>query len=221
MLRHRTIRRDFEQAGSVNALLALWAFVDDDTFVTKAGDVGLVYRLHGQDYEGLDHAQRRDVVHRYEAALRLLDEECRVYQYLFKRRVPPITAAPCALPVVHQAVQARAAHLNARAGELFETELYLVLMYEGLGRTTGMATRVERAWRHPRVAMRAWLSPGTVIALLDEDVDRAIAHLHHKGRALEVHLADTVRPERLSKPDAFRFFRRLVNYDPAGADAGS
>ena len=79
MLTHRAIRRDYDEAGSVNALLALWAFVDDGTFVTKAGDVGVVYRLQGQDYEGLDHAQRRHVVHRFEAALRLLGERTREY----------------------------------------------------------------------------------------------------------------------------------------------
>jgi hypothetical protein len=62
----------------------LWAFVDDGTFVTKAGDVGVVYRLKGQDYEGLDHAQRRHVVHRFEAALRLLGERSRVYQYFLQ-----------------------------------------------------------------------------------------------------------------------------------------
>ena len=77
MLTHRAIRREYDEAGSVNALLALWAFVDDGTFVTKAGDVGVVYRLQGQDYEGLDHAQRRHVVHRFEAALRLLGERSR------------------------------------------------------------------------------------------------------------------------------------------------
>ena len=38
MLTHRAIRREYDEAGSVNALLALWAFVDDGTFVTKAGD---------------------------------------------------------------------------------------------------------------------------------------------------------------------------------------
>ena len=47
MLRHRAIRREYDDAGSVNGLLALWAFVDDETFVTKAGDVGVVYRLQG------------------------------------------------------------------------------------------------------------------------------------------------------------------------------
>lgn len=174
MLRHRTIRRDHDAAGSVHALLALWAFVDDHTFVTKAGDVGVVYRLHGHDSEGLDHTQRRHVVHRFEAALRLLGERSRVYQYFFKRHAPPITAATCTSPVVDQAVQARAAHLNARAGTLFEVDRYLVLMYEGLAQTTPLATRVDRAWRHPRAALRAWLSPGSVITLLEEDLSRAV-----------------------------------------------
>ncbi len=220
-MRHRTIRRDVERAGSVNALLALWAFVDDQTFVTKAGDVGVVYRLRGQDYEGLDHDQRRHVVHQYEAALRLLDDRTRVYQYLVKRQIPAITAARCASRVVDEAVQARAAHLNARAGALFEIDVYLVLMYEGLAKTTPWAARVARGWRHPQAAWRAWLSPGTVTALLEADLDRAVEHLHHHARALEIHLADTVRPERLAKAEMFQFFRRLVNYDRVICDTAS
>ena len=44
----RRILRDYQDAGSVNSLLALWGFVDDETFLTKAGDVGLVYRVAGR-----------------------------------------------------------------------------------------------------------------------------------------------------------------------------
>ena len=182
MLTYRAIRREYDEAGSVNALLALWAFVDEGTFVTKSGDVGVVYRLQGQDYEGLDHAQRRHVVHRFEAALRLLGGRSRVYQYFFKRQAPAIAAAACASPVVDQAVQARAAHLNEKSGELFEMDLFLVLMYEGLVEETRMATRVVRAWRSPRAALRAWLSPGAVITWLEEDVTRAVAQLHQQAR---------------------------------------
>ena len=109
MLKIKRILRDYQEAGSVNSLVALWGFVDEETFITKAGHVGLVYRLTGVDYECLDHAQRRDVVHRYEAALRGLDESCRVYQYLSKRRVAPITPVPCAQRLAHEAVQRRAA----------------------------------------------------------------------------------------------------------------
>ena len=49
------ILRDYRESGSVNGLLALWGFVDDTTFLTKAGHVGVVYRMRGIDYEGLSH----------------------------------------------------------------------------------------------------------------------------------------------------------------------
>ena len=37
------ILRDYQDAGRVNGLLALWGFVDDTTFLTKAGHVGIVF----------------------------------------------------------------------------------------------------------------------------------------------------------------------------------
>ena len=52
------------------------------------------------------------------------------------------------------------------------------------------------------------------LALVEADLDRALAQLHHKADAFEVQLADSVRPTRLHKTDAFQFFRRLVNYTP-------
>ena len=45
MTRIGRILHDYRDAGSVNGLLALWGFVDDTTFLTKAGHVGVVYRL--------------------------------------------------------------------------------------------------------------------------------------------------------------------------------
>ena len=120
------ILRDYRQAGSVNGLLALWGFVDDSTFLTKAGHVGVVYRVRGVDYEGLAHPQRQALAHRFEAALRLLDEHCRVYQYLSKRTVAPFVSEPCDQPVAHEAIQRRAAHLNAHRHELFDLSLHPV-----------------------------------------------------------------------------------------------
>ncbi len=215
MLKMARILRDYEDAGSVNSLLAPWGFVDDHTFLTKAGHVGLVYRVGGLDYECLDQAQRRDIVHRFEAALRLLDESCRVYQYLCKRRIDPIQAATCRHRVAHEAIQRRAAYLNGRRDDLYELDLYLVLVYEGLKPHAGASTRLRALCRQPRTAFREWLSTPAVLRLLENDVDRAVAQLHHRAAAFEVQLADSVRPEQLAKADAFRFFRRLVNYTPS------
>ena len=64
MVRIDRILRDYREAGSVNGLLAVWGFVDDNAFLTKAGHLGVVWRLKGIDYEGLSNAQRRTMAHR-------------------------------------------------------------------------------------------------------------------------------------------------------------
>ena len=218
MLKLARIVRDYQDAGSVNSLLAPWGFIDDQTFLTKAGHVGLVFRLTGVDYECLDLAARRDIAHRFEASLRVLDDHYRVYQYLCKRRIDPIEAAPCTDAVANEAIQRRAAFLNERRRELYQIDLYLALVYEGW-RGEGASTRLHEILRHPREAIRQWLSSAAVLSLLQRDVDRAVGQLHQKAAAFEVQLADSVKPVRLTKTGAFQFFRRLVNYSPAASAA--
>lgn len=218
MMRVDRILRDYSEAGAVNAQIALWGFVDDHTFLTKAGHVGLVYRLRGQDAEGLTHDQRRLFVHQMEAALRLLDDRCRVYQYVLKTEVVPFMAAPCVRPVAAEAVARRAEFLNGRRSGLFSVEHFLVLIYEP---AVAASTRsMSYALREPREALRNWLSHARRCRVVEADLDRAIDGLHHKAKGLEAHLAD-VGLERLDKAQAFRFFRRLVNYDPARAASAS
>jgi hypothetical protein len=45
----------------------------------------ITLKIRGIDFEGLSHADRQAHVHQFQAALRLLDERWRVYQYLSKR----------------------------------------------------------------------------------------------------------------------------------------
>jgi type IV secretion system protein VirB4 len=217
VVRVARILRDYREAGSVNGLLSLWGFVDDTTFLTKAGHVGVVYRVRGVDYEGLSHGQRQTVAYRFEAALRLLDEHCRVYQYLVKRNIAPIISAPCEQPIAHEAIQRRATYLNGRRHELYDLSFYLVLLYEA-PHVVRRSTQLGRAWRSPRQAIRAWLSADHTRQLLETELDRAIGTLHHKAQAFEVQNSD-IGLERLTKADAFGLFRQLVNYDPAAIDA--
>ncbi len=207
MTRLSRILKDYRQTGAVASLIALWGFLDDTTFLTKAGALGQVYRLRGVDAECLDHAERRAVVHRLERALRQLDEAFRVYQYLIKRPAVPVTAAAHPHPVVNAALANRASWLNGldgRAGPLFDIELYLVVMYEG--------------WRYVRPSLRDWLSSARVAAVLSQQLAEATSVLHHKSQAFTAQLADTAGPTLLQKPDAFRFFRALVNYAPHKID---
>jgi type IV secretion/conjugal transfer VirB4 family ATPase len=210
------ITREYRQAGALNRLLAVWGFVDHGTFLTKAGHIGVIYGVRGIDAEALTHAQRQSFTHRIEAALRTIDEHCRVYQYLVKRTTGPFVAARCAQRVAHEAIQRRTAYLNTRRTELYDLATYVVLLYEpptaarsGLG--------LGAFCRSPREALARGFSRSRTIALIESELDRALGTLQHKAGAFEAQLGD-FGPRRLSKQEAFRFLRQLVNYDPAVAD---
>jgi type IV secretion/conjugal transfer VirB4 family ATPase len=215
----KRILRDYEDAGSVNSLISLWGFVDDAAFLTKAGHVGIAYRLRGIDYEGLTHAQRAAIVHRLEAALRLLDEHWHLYQYVVKRTIPPVSAATCSQPVANEAIQERVSYLNGRRSDLFEVRLFVVILYEPPTRAR-TSTSIRDLWKSPLAGLRNWLSPAQALRLLDEDLDRAVATLHHKADAFQIQLND-IGLAKLPKAQAFRFFRELVNYDEAVIDAAT
>lgn len=201
--------KDYRDAGAVNGLLALWGFVDEETFITKSGHVGVVFAVRGADAEALTHAQRKTLTHRFEAALRLLDERCRVYEYLIKQVPSPFASAPCSQPVANEAIQRRVAYLNSRLDALAQVELFTVLLLEAPIAASGRASRR---------GLRSWLSATDRLTLIESEVDRAVTELHHKAEAFEVQLAD-FGIRRLPKSNAFRFFRQLLNYEPAVVDA--
>jgi type IV secretion system protein TrbE len=64
------------------------AFLDEEVFATKAGDVGILLRLRPHDSECMEPADMAATARRFEAALRSLGPEHRAYQYLVKRRRP-------------------------------------------------------------------------------------------------------------------------------------
>ena len=140
MLSVGRILRDHQDAGSVNSLVAVWGFVDDQTFITKAGHLGMVYRVEGVDYECQDQEQRRDIVHRFEASLRLLDESCRVYQYLCKRRIDLISTAACGRPLVDDAIQRHVEHVS-RPYWVIVTSAWLRLLVPAVARFSLMFGR--------------------------------------------------------------------------------
>jgi len=213
MVRVGRILRDYSEAGGVNSLLPVWGFVEGGTFLTKSGHVGLAYRLRGIDVDGLTQAQRRFLTHHMEAALRLLDERCRLYQYLVKRVAEPFVVPTCVEPVAQEALSRRTDYLNERRHDLYQFAQYVVLLRES--GTRGQAgTRLQGIWREPREALRRWLSTNRVLQLLEHDIDDAVGSLFHLAEAFELQLCD-FGIERLGSADAFRLLRQLVNYDPA------
>jgi type IV secretion system protein VirB4 len=157
MMRLARILRDYNEAGAVNSLIALWGFVDDHAFLTKSGHVGFVYNVRGTDAEGLTHEERKAIVHQFESALRLLDEHFRIYQYVIKQHVEPFVAPACLRPVAHEALARRTAYLNGRQSDLFRVDHFMVVIYENPA-AARMSTSLSGILRSPRRAFRGWLS---------------------------------------------------------------
>jgi len=62
--------KPWKEAASLNDHVNLYGFWNDIAFLTKSGDLGMVLRVPGVDYESLDHAEQEYAVKRLEAALK-------------------------------------------------------------------------------------------------------------------------------------------------------
>ena len=219
MRRLPRLLKDYTDTGALNELVNLYGFVDDRVFLTKSGDVGVVLRVRGVDDECLDHGQRARVAERFVAAIAGLDERMRLSQYFVKSLHAPVTHGPCADPRVDAIVQRRAAFLNHRPAPLFSCDLYFVLLLEHEGGQGSWPARARQMVAHPREALLAPWSTRRTMRRLARALDAQVATLLAKADAFCLQLQDTLEPVVLPKAEAFQYFRRLLNVDPAKADA--
>src|SRR5438270_4075087 len=131
MLRLSRIVKSYKETGALNEHVAIFGFVDDQVFLTKGGDVGVVLRVEGVDYECLDYKQTDSLAKRLESALRLLGSQFRVYQFLFKSSGETIPHIAYENPVVKQAVDERIEYFERKAGELYSLPVDYVVLYGG------------------------------------------------------------------------------------------
>jgi len=212
VISYRRLLGRYRETGAVNGLLNLYGFLDDRVFLTKSGDVGVVLGVTGVDYEGLEPAQREQVARRFEGALRLLDERFRLLQYLLKQRGPRIPDERHPNPVTDAALRARHDYLYSKRQDLYDLEIFFVILFEGAGRRRTWLDRARQLLRHPAATLAESLSTTRTLALVDADLARAREQLLTKTEAFVVQLEDTLGPVILGKPEAFRFLRRLLNY---------
>ena len=90
MLRLNRIFKNYNDTGSLSEQINLYGFIGPHTFLTKTGEVGVILEVRGVDYECLDGTSVDGFTKRLESALKLFDENYRLYQYLFKRNNEPI-----------------------------------------------------------------------------------------------------------------------------------
>ncbi|MGC1544216.1 MAG: hypothetical protein WA772_07775, partial [Candidatus Acidiferrales bacterium] len=85
MRKLKQIFKNYQETGSLPEQVNLYGFIGPEVFLTKSGETGVVLEVRGVDYECLDQAAIDALTKRLESALKLFDENCRLYQYLFKR----------------------------------------------------------------------------------------------------------------------------------------
>ncbi len=179
------ILKDFREAGTVSGLIAVWGFIHDAVFLTKAGAVGIACRLSPPDSECLDAETRLANTARVAQVIRQLDEEFRLYIYLLKRPVTPPPPESHPNPAVRAALEERAAYL-ANAG-FFTCEHYMVLLDERFAR----GPLLTRPWH-------AFSTP-TRQSEIGAQIDHVVERLIEQATTCAALLSDVLAPVRSRK----------------------
>jgi hypothetical protein len=74
--------------------------------------------------------------------------------------------------------------------------------------------QVSRSDDRPKEAIPEMLSGRKVLAVVEDDLERARELLANKAGSLVIQLQNTLGIERLNKSATFAFFRRLLNFAP-------
>jgi type IV secretion/conjugal transfer VirB4 family ATPase len=215
MLRLKRIFKNYDETGSLNERVNLYGFIDSHVFLTKTGDLGLVLEVPGVDYECLDQEALDGLTKRLESALKLFDENYRVYQYLFKRNSPAIPHKLYGNPVVDAAIASRIAYLAGKSDTLFSLGIYYVVFFEGFHYARNFAAALSELPKHPRKALGELLgsfSGRKQIVLMEREIERARAELERKARSFLLQVSDFLPARLLEKQEAFAVLKRTLNF---------
>jgi type IV secretion system protein TrbE len=216
MLRLSRIVRNYNETGSLSEQINLYGFIGPHIFLTKSGEVGVILEVRGVDYECLDGASTDSFTKRLESALKLFDENYRLYQYLFKKNNQAIPYLLYSDPIVDTAIKTRIAHLQSKADTLFSLSIYYVVLYKGTQISQRIGTALAAFPRNPRKALadlRAHFSPEKQVLVLGQHVSSAEAALLQKARSFILQVSDFLAVRMLDKQEAFRVLKRTLNFD--------
>jgi type IV secretory pathway VirB4 component len=209
--------KPYRESGSLNDQINLFGFIDEQVFLTKSGDVGVMLGVQGVDYEGLASSEIDHYTKRLESALKIFDEKCRVYQYLFKRNGETVSCGTHENPVVNAAIRNRAAFLQAQAENLYSLAIYYAVLMEGPQAKKAIFGTLAEAHKDPKRAwkeLRGLLSTRKRVFLLDTEIARATALLKQKAETFILQVNDFLSVEFLDKQRAFSVLKRILNFAP-------
>jgi type IV secretion system protein VirB4 len=210
--------KDYRESGALNSLVSVHAALDEPVFLTKGGELVAFLAVRGQDAECLDESQRDTVARRFQSALRIFDENFRLYQYLIKSDQPVMAPEAPANPILQEAMENRLEYFRDKQAALFSFDAYLAVVYGGWKQADTLTGRLHQLITKPRLAFREMLTESSRLTLLDTELDRAQEILRQKVSSLVVHLGDVVGLEVLDHERAFMLQRRLLNYTPYKAE---
>src|ERR1700692_3333634 len=217
MLRLSRIFKNYDETGSLSEQIKLYGFIGPHVFLTKSGDMGVILEVRGVDYECLDDASIDGFTKRLESALKLFDENYRLYQYLFKRNNEAIPHKLYANPIVDTAIKNRIAYLGSKADTLFSLSVYYVVLYHGFYTSAKLGSALAEFPKNPKKAvadLRAHFSGQKQIVVLGQHVSNAQAALLQKARSFILQVSDFLAVRILDKQEAFRVLKRTLNFHP-------
>src|ERR1700677_4511488 len=217
MLRLSRIFKNYNDTGSLSEQINLYGFIGPDTFLTKTGEVGVILEVRGVDDECLDGASIDGFTKRLESALKLFDENYRLYQYLFKRNNEPIPYKLYDNPIVDAAIKNRIAYLGSKADTLFSLSVYYVALYQGFQTSDKLGTAIAELPKNPKKALsdlQAHFSSQKRTVVLGRHVSNAQAALLQKVRSFILQVSDFLSVRMLDKHEAFRVLKRTLNFHP-------
>ncbi len=216
MLRLDKVLKPWKEAAALNDHINLYGFWNETAFLTKSGDVGIVLRVSGVDYESLDHAEQEYAVKRLESALKAFGPGFHVYQYLFKQNRPEIPFAHYEDPVVEAAINQRRQFFEAKRDRLYQIKIFYCIVLEGTRSKTGIGAALARMFSDPSGALdelKTQFTGSRMKTLLREQIQSSVAVLEQRVQAFTRQLGDFIEINVLSQQEQFAFFRRLLNFD--------
>jgi type IV secretion system protein VirB4 len=216
MLNLKRIMKNYEEVGSLNAMINLFGFVGPHVFLTKSGEVGVVLEMAGVDYECLEASAVDILTKRLESALRLFDENYRVYQFLFKRNRQGIPHSYCGKPIVDAAIRDRVAYFEEKSEKLFSFSIYIVVLCPALAARRSLAGVLLEFPNHPGrcwAELVAQFSANSSVRLDAIEMGKAELALRQKVESFRTQVSDFVSVRLLGKEHAFRMLKRTLNFD--------
>ncbi len=123
--------KPYKDAGALHCLLPINRFVDDNVFLTKRNQLGVVLQVEGIDDECHTAEMLESCTRRIAAAWRSFDERFRIYQYVVKQDLHNVEpSAACCNNTARETIRRRTQFLESKEPGLYSIRLFLVILLE-------------------------------------------------------------------------------------------